>query len=220
MESLEFLTNMMQSQVLDYESQRHGLPHGEPGESMPVINQLTLLMIAKAGPFSKPRIMPEYSNLPVLGPNVLSIKRWTGVYVGQYKEGQPHGFGVWISEDGIMFYHGFWKNGQPNGFGIDCDISFYYVGDFVNCTGTGKGKRLYIRDHAYEGDFKNNQPEGYGIHQKITLQLREDHLKVYEKPLEYIDCYKGTWSKGEKHGFGYYTDKKGSMFKQLGEKAP
>jgi hypothetical protein len=62
-----------------------------------------------------------------------------GVYVGDKKNNQPHGFGI---------YH--WDTGDK------------YTGEFVNGIRTGKGKYTWPNGEEYEGEFSNNKKQGYG----------------------------------------------------------
>ena len=56
-------------------------------------------------------------------------------------------------------------------------------------------------DKFYNGEWKNSQYDGYGVFSKTTLQNT------------YLEKYEGNYLKGKKHGFGVYTDKKGTFYK-------
>ena len=79
-------------------------------------------------------------------------------YVGELKEGQPHGQGTFIWPNGEK-YVGEWQNGQRNGHGRffwpDGDK---YVGQFRNNKKHGQGTLTYANGRQYVGEFKDGQP--------------------------------------------------------------
>jgi len=79
-------------------------------------------------------------------------------YVGELKEGQPHGQGTFIWPNGEK-YVGQWQNGQRNGqgrfFWPDGDK---YVGQFRNNKKHGQGTLTYANGRQYVGEFKDGQP--------------------------------------------------------------
>lgn len=61
-------------------------------------------------------------------------------------------------------YVGEWKNGEPHGFGkMYFPDSSVYVGTFKNGRATGEGRYIYSNGSYYEGEIQNNQAEGNGI---------------------------------------------------------
>ena len=79
-------------------------------------------------------------------------------YVGELKDGQPHGQGTFIWPNGEK-YVGEWRNGQRNGHGRffwpDGDK---YVGQFRNNKKHGQGTLTYANGRQYVGEFKDGQP--------------------------------------------------------------
>ncbi len=79
-------------------------------------------------------------------------------YVGELKDGQPHGQGTFIWPNGEK-YVGEWRNGQRNGFG-----RFFwadgnkYDGQFRNNKKHGQGTLTYANGRQYVGEFKDGQP--------------------------------------------------------------
>ena len=61
-------------------------------------------------------------------------------YVGEVKNGKPHGKGILIYPENGGKYEGNWKNGKYH----------------------GKGKLIYFDGGIYIGDFKNGKCDGYG----------------------------------------------------------
>ena len=47
----------------------------------------------KLGKLKVPQAYKKFEGLPVLGP----YKYWDGTYLGQFKDGKPHGFGTFVS---------------------------------------------------------------------------------------------------------------------------
>lgn len=79
-------------------------------------------------------------------------------YVGELKDGQPHGRGTFIWPNGEK-YVGEWRDGQRNGFGRffwpDGDK---YVGQFRNNKKHGQGTLTFANGRQYVGEFKDGQP--------------------------------------------------------------
>ena len=62
-------------------------------------------------------------------------------YEGEWKKGQPNGFGKMIYANGNT-YEGYWENGLPNGEGkMTCVTGFIYENYWENGLKKGKGKR-------------------------------------------------------------------------------
>jgi hypothetical protein len=67
-----------------------------------------------------------------------------------------------INQSGTV-YVGEWKNGQPHGFGkMYFPDSSLYVGTFRNGHADGEGQYIYSNGSFYEGEIQNNQAEGNG----------------------------------------------------------
>ena len=130
-----------------------------------------------------------------------------GEYVGDKKNGIPHGYGKWNGRDDLetryflFFYEGEWFEGKRHGTGTNSSISFgdkaedntthIYVGDWVNDKRHGMGVSVLempaIGTIEYEGEWADNQKHGYGV-------------ETMEGVLNTI--YSGNWKDGKKHGRG------------------
>jgi len=79
-------------------------------------------------------------------------------YVGEVKDGQPHGRGTFIWPNGEK-YVGDWKNGQRNGRGrFFWPDGTKYFGDFRNNKKHGQGTYTYANGRTYTGQWKNGNP--------------------------------------------------------------
>ena len=109
------------------------------------------------------------------------------VYIGQVKDGLPHGVGTYTMTDGA-YYHGDFVDGHFDGKGIyvwpsgnsytgDFVRDMFqgkgvytwasggiYAGDFVNDVRTGKGTLIWPEGETYTGDFLNGKMTGFGVY--------------------------------------------------------
>ena len=118
----------------------------------------------------------------------------SGVYEGEFLEGNMHGKGKLTMNSGDIF-EGQWKNDKLNGKGEYRNKRIHYIGDFLDEKKHGIGKLVLLSDGSiYEGDFKNNVKKGKG---KI----------IYKDG----STYEGDWDYDMKHGDGKLTDTKGKI---------
>ena len=116
-------------------------------------------------------------------------------YVGECKNGQPHGKGVMTYDNGDK-YDGDWKNGQRTGKGV-----YYYAngekyeGDVENGLKAGKGVMTWNNGDKYDGDWENGQPHGKGV---VTWNNG--------------DKYDGDWKNGQRSGKGVYYYANGNKY--------
>jgi hypothetical protein len=127
------------------------------------------------------------------------------VYNGEWRNGQPHGSGVWATIEGDLFCSQSWQNGTKHGKTVDvfCDGCVYrgnyeygkrhgdgiltwpyganYVGQFMNDKRNGTGVYTYADGRCYTGTYKDDRPHGYG---KMTTS---DGTALYD----------GMWQLGE-----------------------
>ena len=128
-----------------------------------------------------------------------------GIYVGELRNGIPHGNGRMVFREEWSFYKGMWKHGVRHGFGTmvsKCgkkrDI---YTGEWKNGKKHGKGKLIHVgtldpydsntvRDfcYLYDGDWKNDKKYGMG---KIIEYAHITCTDVVKNPIRTV--YEGYW---------------------------
>ena len=95
------------------------------------------------------------------------------VYVGQFKDNQRDGHGIWTTCDGHR-YEGQWKNGKPHGEGIQFheNGNLHYEGQWKN------GKRI-----KWIGQAKESYVSGYGNQVNTEpfkkREISDGYLKKY-----------------------------------------
>lgn len=120
------------------------------------------------------------------------------VYVGQMKDGKPHGKGKYT-----------WSNGD------------FYEGDWVNEQRTGKGKYIYADGSVFEGDFVENRMEGKGKFTWANGDIYEGdwvNSKLHGKgKYTWADgnVFEGEWKNDEKVK-GVLRNKNGKIIKRIG----
>ena len=106
------------------------------------------------------------------------------VYKGHWKNGLMDGKGEIIYQNGNR-YDGDWKAGLRHGKGtLKYRSGSFYKGNWVQDAKSGKGLTQYRNGQRYVGDYLNNKPHGYGV-------------QVVDG-----ETYRGTFSRGVRHGAG------------------
>lgn len=83
-------------------------------------------------------------------------------YVGEWKDGQFHGEGTFISNAGGR-YDGGWKKGLYHGRGRLTHVGrLVYEGDFQDGTYHGEGRERWDDGRIYVGEFRNGLAHGEG----------------------------------------------------------
>lgn len=88
-----------------------------------------------------------------------------GTYIGEIKDGKPHGKGTWTVLDGDIKYVGDWEDGLMHGqgeFTVLGEQGFEYVGDFKDGIMHGQGELTNPDGNKYVGDFKDGMMHGEG----------------------------------------------------------
>ncbi|MBC8306319.1 MAG: caspase family protein [Pelagibacterales bacterium] len=165
-----------------------------------------------------------------------------GKYVGQTKDGKPHGQGTitWTNGDS---YNGEWQNGKRTGYGnliFTLDNGDKYIGELYNNLWDGQGTYIYKAGDKYVGGYNNGKMEGQGTYTWVNGDKYEGQHKdgirsgqgtytyingdkfvgeykndlMYEGTYTLIigDTYKGFFKNGKWHGQGTYTYKSGGKY--------
>ena len=82
-------------------------------------------------------------------------------YVGEFKDGEPHGQGTLTSVVGNKFV-GEWKAGKLEGQGTAISPAGEYVGEFKNYLPDGQGTYIYANGDKYIGKWKDGLWHGLG----------------------------------------------------------
>ena len=143
-----------------------------------------------------------------------------GIYHGEIKDNEPHGFGKLTIKEG-HWLEGEWKKGYLTGHGTEYlsydDINdekgwYKYVGNFFYSEENGKGKETDSDGNWYEGEWKDGNKHGFGseniqygetVWEKYIGDFVEDFRHGKGK-LTHSDgnWYDGEWKLDERHGFG------------------
>jgi len=165
-----------------------------------------------------------------------------GKYVGQTKDGKPHGQGTitWTNGDS---YNGEWQNGKRTGYGnliFTLDNGDKYIGELYNNLWHGQGTYIYKTGDKYFGGYNNGKMEGQGTYTWVNGDKYEGQHKdgirsgqgtytyingdkfigeykndlMYEGTYTLIigDTYKGFFKDGKWHGQGTYAYKSGDEY--------
>ncbi len=111
-------------------------------------------------------------------------KKIYDVYEGGWKDGKPHGRG--------MYTYDVTENKET---GEVISRGDRYEGDVVNGKWEGKGKYVWANGDCYTGDFKAGLADGVGEYQWTNGNL-----------------YSGSFSKGARHGQGTFTMSSGEVY--------
>jgi hypothetical protein len=121
------------------------------------------------------------------------------VYQGDYCNGFPNGFGVYLHLEKGICYKGYWAECHRHGLGklklANGDI-FYGQWDMDQLH--GRAKVVFANGDSFLGAFKVGLIDGEG-----------------EWIWENGNMYKGSWKNGKKHGDGISTTSKNAKFKEV-----
>jgi hypothetical protein len=163
---------------------------------------------------------------------VLALRR--GLYIGNLRNGVPHGVGfVKYSAGGedqesdsssdeyeSGFYVGGWVEGKRHGYGISShNFHGVYEGDWEKGKEHGGGSELVHPGWVRVGDWKEGTEEGYmlatipsglriyeGMRKDCDLNGVGTHRNIPREP------HTGMWKNKRKHGFGVTTYPDGSFY--------
>lgn len=177
-------------------------------------------------------------NCKVLAAKLLNLNIATGAqkgelmigenkYVGEYLNGQPHGYGtLYFFNDKYnrKSYEGAWINGKRAGQGtMIWNDGEKYVGGWEDGLRNGYGTDYYADGRIYEGNFLRDKKHGKG---KMTFSSNDSSSRRYYDG-DWVngirqgngvmywndgEWYKGGWVKGYKHGKGEIHYPNGNKF--------
>ena len=142
-----------------------------------------------------------------------------GVYMGDTKNGQPHGIGIIRFEEQGIVYFGEWEQGSPNGEGIkyEKESDDFYFGEFKNAQKDGKGNTYYvkssiedIKEKMLNIKFKSKQDI------KFWISNIQSAVTSYTKLTKYSGDFKNNLMHGQ--GILKYEDSSlysGTFFKDF-----
>lgn len=122
---------------------------------------------------------------------------YTQTYTGEFKNGQPHGYGtmIWHGADSGEKYVGDFVEGWRTGFGTyTWKSGNVYEGEFLNNKLNGEGSLYYTDGSSYVGQYKDNQRHGLGTYTTNSF------------------VYQGEWREGEGNGEGTLTNSSGDTY--------
>jgi hypothetical protein len=132
-------------------------------------------------------------------------------YVGEYKDGQYHGYGS-ISFLSGEIYEGDWKFGKRNGQGTNIwKDGNKYIGGWSNDLRHGYGKEIFSTGNRYEGEYRNNEFHGYGKYFFINGETYSGEYKFGKRNGKGTNIwpnrnkYSGEFLNEKRHGNGIFT---------------
>ena len=132
-------------------------------------------------------------------------------YVGEYKDGQYHGYGS-ISFPSGEIYEGDWKFGKRNGQGTNIwKDGNKYIGGWSNDLRHGYGKEIFSTGNRYEGEYRNNKFHGYGKYFFINGETYSGEYKFGKRNGKGTNIwpnrnkYSGEFLNEKRHGNGVFT---------------
>ena len=142
-------------------------------------------------------------NCKILAGKLLNVNTETGAvkgeliingnrYIGEHKNGKPHGKGVKLYDDtNLKSYEGDWYYGKRQGKGtLIWQDGSRYVGDWKNDFRDGYGVQYDSDGEIYEGNWLNGKKHGKG---KLTFASDDSLDRKY---------YDGDWVNGVRQGTG------------------
>lgn len=108
-----------------------------------------------------------------------------GMYEGDVRDGQPHGFGTLSTDDGDI-YEGGWRDGKRHGYGeLIWNDGSRYAGFWHDGEMEGQGTLTTHDGDRYKGEFRNGLFHGQGEYRWADGSE-----------------YRGEWQSGQRHGVG------------------
>lgn len=132
-----------------------------------------------------------------------------GVYVGEKKDGQPHGQGTYTYPDGKT-YVGEFKDGDIHGGTATYPDGRKYEGEWKDWSYHGQGTETFPDGSKYVGEYKRDRREGLGIMtnkdgSKFEGKWKGGRIfngKGVVQGREGKDIREGEWVNGKMEGYG------------------
>lgn len=127
------------------------------------------------------------------------------VYNGEWRNGKPHGSGVWATIEGDLYCSSSWHDGEKHGRTVDvlCD-GCVYRGDYLHGQRHGHGVLTWPYGAHYSGQFSNDKRNGQGVYcyadgRCYTGMYLDDRPHGYGimKTADGVVVYDGMWQLGE-----------------------
>lgn len=116
-------------------------------------------------------------------------------YIGQCKDGKPHGFGRKITRGNI--YEGFFENGEKDGWGrLICASGTYYIGYFQDDMFHGDGK-LHVSLENFAAQW-NEEVEGVNLNNPKNYTVQEGEFQLGTLVSNQFDNYYACQQKIER----------------------
>ncbi|EPY23549.1 phosphatidylinositol-4-phosphate 5-kinase-like protein [Strigomonas culicis] len=141
-------------------------------------------------------------------------------YVGGFKDGKLHGYGVYTYVPSGDEYAGEWKADMKHGHGTYTYArGDKYVGEWFAGKKNGKGLFLFANGDEYIGCWSEDKMDGYGV---FTLKSNDSKYCGYwqegvrfgKGTLYYGngDIYEGEWVDGKEQGLGTFQEMNGELY--------
>ena len=109
------------------------------------------------------------------------------VYIGELKDGKPHGQGISTWENGVQ-YVGEWKDGKRHGQGrVTWKNGVKYVGDFKNGNKHGMGVESYKESHQTDDFCKGEWRDDWKYKVKYFTKEGRLYREENHETKEFID---------------------------------
>mmetsp|Transcript_2418 Transcript_2418/g.2751 ORF Transcript_2418/g.2751 Transcript_2418/m.2751 type:complete len:655 (-) Transcript_2418:57-2021(-) len=152
------------------------------------------------------------------GRGVISTKKGSIVYQGEFVRGKISGVGSMFFDNGSR-YDGEWNEGMMNGYGIFAEFNGdLYVGEWLKNCRSGHGRAVWKDGTFYEGEWCNNKPHGTGYFHAVNGFTYDGIFKDGEMKgrgkcwWKNRDQYEGSFNSGRMDGRGTYKFSNGAVY--------
>jgi len=188
-------------------------------------------------------VTQEDSDCPRKVKSCKGIKTWKdgNSYEGEFKYGEPHGWGTFEWADGAVYigefqlglrhghgqqtfangdtFAGDWRDGHMHGKGVyEWADNSKYVGTFAKGLMQGKGILTLENGESYDGEWKNGLVDGQGEYVKIDGSKYIGKHKAGKRDGNGVitwrtgDVFIGKWKHGKAHKAGTFQFNNGDKY--------